>query len=145
MRSAVIAVLGRAVCRAEHDRASPRSRGRRVCARLSRVERPAGIAARLLSASPPCFFRCSATIASTAARCSASRSPRATRWSARRPGLVAGPGLEGGDELGLVDQAVLQGEQAEEQVMVGGVHGKGLPAVQPCWWMFVPRRRGPLA
>ena len=32
------------------------------------------------------------------------------------PGLVAGPGLEGGDELALVDQAVLQGEQAEEQV-----------------------------
>ena len=40
----------------------------------------------------------------------------------QRPGLVAGPGLEGGDELGLVDQAVLQGEQAEEQVAVGG-HG----------------------
>ena len=39
------------------------------------------------------------------------------------PGLVAGPGLEGGDELALVDQAVLQGEQAEEQVAVGG-HGR---------------------
>ena len=34
----------------------------------------------------------------------------------QRPGLVAGPGLEGGDELDLVDQAVLEGEQAEEQV-----------------------------
>ena len=33
--------------------------------------------------------------------------------------LVAGPGLEGGDELDLVDQAVLQGEQAEEQVAFG--------------------------
>ena len=45
------------------------------------------------------------------------------------PGLVAGPGLEGGDELALVDQAVLQGEQAEEQVAVGGDggHGAGLP------------------
>ena len=30
------------------------------------------------------------------------------------PGLVAGPGLEGGDELTLVDQAVLQGQQAKE-------------------------------
>ena len=51
-------------------------------ARLSRVERPAGKAARLLSGSPPCFLRCSATSASTAARSSTSRSPRATRWSA---------------------------------------------------------------
>ena len=41
------------------------------------------------------------------------------------PGLVAGPGLEGGDELALVDQAVLQGEQAEEQVAVGGEAAMG--------------------
>ena len=34
----------------------------------------------------------------------------------QRPVLVAGPGLEGGDELGLVDQPVLQRQQAEEQV-----------------------------
>ena len=33
-----------------------------------------------------------------------------------RPALVAGPGLEGGDELALVDQAVLECEQAEEEV-----------------------------
>ena len=37
----------------------------------------------------------------------------------QRPGLVAGPGLEGGDELALVDQAVLQREQAEEEVARG--------------------------
>src|SRR5262249_52458862 len=39
------------------------------------------------------------------------------------------PGPEGGDELALVDQADLQGEQAEEQVAVGGDggHGAGLP------------------
>ena len=42
----------------------------------------------------------------------------------QRPGLVSGPGLEGGDELGLVDQAVLKGQQAEEQVAVG-VDGHG--------------------
>ena len=41
------------------------------------------------------------------------------------PGLVAGPGVEGGDELALVDQAVLEGEQAEEQVAVGGDGGHG--------------------
>ena len=36
------------------------------------------------------------------------------------PGLVAGPGLEGGDELALVDQAVLKREQSEEEMAVGG-------------------------
>ena len=38
------------------------------------------------------------------------------------PGLVAGPGLEGGDELALLDQPDLQREQSEEQVArwVGG-------------------------
>ena len=40
-------------------------------------------------------------------------------------GLVERPGLEGGDELALVDQAVLQGQQAEEQVAVGGEGGHG--------------------
>ena len=35
-------------------------------------------------------------------------------------GLVAGPGLEGGDELALVDQAVLKREQSEEEMAVGG-------------------------
>ena len=35
------------------------------------------------------------------------------------PGLVAGPGVEGGHELGLVDQADLEGQQAEEEVAVG--------------------------
>ena len=56
------------------------------------------------------------------------------------PGLVAGPGLEGGDELDLVDQAVLQGEQAEEQVVVGGDggHGAGLPGCRHGRWAFSP-------
>src|SRR6478752_9629183 len=31
------------------------------------------------------------------------------------PDLVASPGLEGGHELDVVDQAVLKGEQSEEQ------------------------------
>ena len=38
-------------------------------------------------------------------------------------GPVAGPGLEGGDEGGLVDQAVLQRQQAEEEIALGGGHG----------------------
>src|SRR5262249_40052976 len=33
--------------------------------------------------------------------------------------LGAAPGLEGGDELALIDQPVLQGEQAEEQIALG--------------------------
>ena len=49
------------------------------CARPSRVVRPAGIAARLFSVLPPCFFSWRPTITSTAARWSASRSPRSTR------------------------------------------------------------------
>jgi hypothetical protein len=35
-------------------------------------------------------------------------------------GLVAGPGLEGGHELPLVDEADLEGEQSEEEVVLGG-------------------------
>jgi hypothetical protein len=44
----------------------------------------------------------------------------------QRPRAVAGPGAEGDDELVLVYQADLQGEQAEEQVAVGGEGGNGL-------------------
>ncbi len=42
------------------------------------------------------------------------------------PGLVAGPGLEGGDELDLVDQAVLEREQSEQEMAVssGGGHDR---------------------
>jgi hypothetical protein len=39
--------------------------------------------------------------------------------------LVERPGLEGGDEPALVDQAVLQRQQAEEQVPFGGGGGHG--------------------
>ncbi len=34
--------------------------------------------------------------------------------------LVQRPGLEGGHELALVDDAVLQSEQSEEEMAVGG-------------------------
>src|SRR2546425_375886 len=61
--------------------------------------------------------------------------------------LVAGPGLEGGDELDLIDQAVLQREQSEEEVTVGfgghdGAPGRGATRcrVKP---VASPRRRGP--
>ena len=56
--------------------------------------------------------------------------------------LVAGPCLEGSDELALVDQAILQRQQAEEHVMVGGVHGTDLPGGQPERWAFVPHVGG---
>ena len=64
-----------------------------------------------------------------------------------RPGLVAGPGLEGGDELALVDQPVLQREQAEEQVAVGddGGHGTVLQNVGRRPWALDPRRWETLA
>ena len=43
--------------------------------------------------------------------------------------LVARPRLERGNKLDLVDQAVLQGEHAEEQISIGdyGCHRVGLP------------------
>ena len=56
---------------------------------------------------------------------SASRSPRAIEVVGQAPGLVAGPGLEGGHELALVDQAVLQCEQSEEEIAIGGDGGIG--------------------
>ena len=47
------------------------------------------------------------------------------------PRLVAGPGVERGDELRLLDQAVLQGEQAEEEMAVGGHgHTPGIPRLR---------------
>src|SRR5262249_31490638 len=62
-------------------------------------------------------------------------------------GLIAGPGLEGGDELALVDQAVLEGEQSEEQVAFGGGggHGASLPGARHGRCTVGPWRRGPAA
>ena len=37
----------------------------------------------------------------------------------QRPALLERPGLEGPDEPGLVDQAILQGEQTEEEIAIG--------------------------
>ncbi len=40
-------------------------------------------------------------------------------------GLVEGPGLEGGHELALVDDPILQREESEEEMTVGiGGHGE---------------------
>ena len=50
--------------------------------------------------------------------------PATARISAIDRRLVARPGVEGGDQRRLVDHAVLQGEQAEEEVAVGR-HGHG--------------------
>ena len=52
------------------------------------------------------------------------------------PRLVAGPGVERGDELLLVDQPGLEGQQAEEKVIVGG-HG-----ALPWGWVAEPSRVG---
>ena len=43
----------------------------------------------------------------------------------QRPGLVERPGLEGGHQLDLGNQAVLQRKQAEEQVAVNGDSSQG--------------------
>jgi hypothetical protein len=59
--------------------------------------------------------------------------------------LVEGPGLEGGHELGLVDQPVLQGEQSEQKVAVGGDggHGASLPGLRYSSRASGPRPQGP--
>jgi hypothetical protein len=55
-------------------------------------------------------------------------------------GLVAGPGLEGGDERALVDQPILKCDQSEEEMAVGG-GGHGVAPIVvgrlregPCLW-----------
>jgi hypothetical protein len=45
------------------------------------------------------------------------------------PGFVARPGVEGGHELRLLDQAVLKSEQPEQQMAVGGGHASVLRSV----------------
>ncbi len=40
------------------------------------------------------------------------------------PGLLERPGLEGGHKLALVDDPVLQREQSEEEMAIGGDHGE---------------------
>jgi hypothetical protein len=43
----------------------------------------------------------------------------------QRRRLFGGPGMEGGDELGLLDQAGLKGEQSEEEMSVSDSgHGR---------------------
>src|SRR4051812_39985514 len=52
--------------------------------------------------------------------------PQGDQMVGERLRLVAGPGVERGDELRLLDQAGLEGEQAEEEMAVGG---HGLPEI----------------
>jgi len=63
----------------------------------------------------------------------------------QRPAAVAGPGPEGGDELVLVDQAILQGEQSEEQVAVGtgAVNGSILAVIASGVVVAIARGRSP--
>ena len=68
-------------------------------ARLSRVDRPAGMAARLFSTSPPCFLTCRADHRLDAGALVGVEVAAGDEVVGQRPGLVAGPGLEGGDEL----------------------------------------------
>ena len=116
------------------------SRGRRArpgCVASSMV---AGRPARLFAALPPCFFTCSPTIASTTPRWSASRCAAVDEVIGQRPVFLERPGLEGGDELDLVDQPVLQRQQAEEQVAVRGrvVHASSLRESRAVARLVVP-------
>ena len=115
MPSASIFVVGRAVA----DPTCPSvvsTSGPPACARLSRVARPTARTARLLPGSPPSAWTCRPAMASTTARRGASRWPSSTRWSARDRPLSRVQAAKAANSASLVDQAVLQGEQTEEQV-----------------------------
>ena len=87
-------------------------------ASVSPPEIPGLMVAMVGSMPPPRAPTCRAASASTTGRCDGVRWPRSTRWSARGRAWSVRPGLEGVDELGLVDHPVLQGEQPEEEVGV---------------------------
>ena len=93
------------------------------------MERPAGIAARLRSALAAVPLQVAGDEGLDGLAVAGVEVARGDQVLGQRPGLVARPGLEGGDELALVDQPVLEGEQAEEQVArrVGGRKHGGDP------------------
>ena len=110
----------------------------------SRVDRPAGIAARLLRGVAAVRFEVQADHSLDPDALVGVEVAAGGEVLGQRPGLVAGPGLEGGDELALVDQAVLQGQQTKEQITLGrdGGHGPGLPEGRRGRRESGPRRRG---
>ena len=104
--SSSASVAGPFLLRATRARVASIS-GSPSAARLTRVDRLAGTAARLCSTPPPCFFsERDQRLDRPLGRRRRGRHGR-RRWSARDPRLVARPGVECGDELGLLDQAVL--------------------------------------
>jgi hypothetical protein len=64
-----------------------------------------------------------------------------------RAGFVACPGLEGGDELVLVYDRVLKGQQSKQEVAVGGggSHAADLPNIERESFKLGSRRRVPSA
>ena len=93
-------------------------------------------AARLISMSPRCCrWRCLATSASRRVRSSGVDRLLTEKNLGDRSVLVARPGVEGGDESRLVNHAVLQGDQTEEEVAFGGDRHAKLPG------LYVRRRQ----
>ena len=60
------------------------------------------------------------------------------------PGLVERPGLEGGHELALVDEPVLEREQSEEEMAIGGGSWRG-SGPSRCPQQARPREHSPIA
>ena len=141
----VVVVGGRAVLPSRPGRAWPRFRARRASARLSRVERPAGTAARLLlDVAAVCLEVQAGDRLDDGPLRRLEVAAGSTRWSARlgpcrgsRPGRRrrAGPGRSGRSE----------GEQSEEEMAVGGDggHDLGLPKARRGPWAPGRRRRCP--
>ena len=83
------------------------------------MDDPTSSAARLASGSPPWAAMCSAASASSRARRAGVRAPDrpgSQRSAGRRPR----PGAERGDELVAGDHPVLEREQSEEEMAIGG-------------------------
>ena len=119
-RAVGIAVLGRAVRRRPTWPSVASMSGSPSRARLSRVDLPAGTAARLFSTSPPCCFQVDVDQRLQQRRLGVGQVAPGFEVVGQALGLVERPGLEGGDELALVDEAVLKREQSEQEMAVGG-------------------------
>ena len=98
-------------------------------ARLSRVERPTARTARLFPVSPPMALDVQTGDGLDGGAARGIEVTRVDQVVGQRSALVARPGGEGREQRPLVDQAVLQGEQTEEEIAIGidGGHGMGLP------------------
>ena len=116
-RSSVRAARVRQVCSSE---SATRSRS-------SRAEPSELSAARLSSRSPPCLWRCLRARASSRAWVSASTAPRSSRIRPRSRDLSVTQAANAATSVSRSMKLILQGEEAEQQIVVRAGPGPGGP------------------